>query len=377
MIPTTARATILIKRPGFKKDEDNQGSVRYDSWETPGLIKKVEVDLVMDETSRSRISFFDPNYRIADAFSGYTDTVVVAIYFGHDNDLGKPIFEGILAEIDRNLEDTTFTVYDLAFVMKLWKRTGYANKKDDLAIVQKLVTRNRTPEGRKLNFSRPLNPKKLEPHDTMTQDAQTDWEHMTERLRECGLHYYVRGDTVYAQYPVKQEAYKRPLGTYTPLSEGLLSGWEFSFHALTGKEGRPDLVADRRRGKTGKRVEGKAGPVSTTPVVAGEQEKDPLYSRLNIKQDMPKPSTSKLNARALAKRELEREHAFTGGFEEVLSVGFVRWDVLEVLEFAEIGQLHSGTYAIEAVRYRYKAGDLSRRIELHRDSKENVSTDNI
>lgn len=364
MIPTTARATILIERPG-------SAGQRYDSWDTPGLIKKVEVDLVMDESSRARIKFFDPDYKIADAFSGYADTVAVSIYLGHSDDLGKPIFEGLLTEISRNLDETLFTISDLAFVMKLWQRSAYKSKKSDLQIVQKLVNRNFTPEGRQLRFSPPPNPKKLEPH-SIAQDEQTDWEHMSERLREAGLHYYVRYDTVYARYPVTNDAYTRPQGSFSPLSEGLLEGWNFTFHSLTGKEGRPTVVADRRRGPAGKRVQGQDGPATatTTPI-----DSDPLYSRLNIRRDMPKPSKSKLNARAKAKRDLERERAFEGSFEEVLTDGFIRWDVLEVIEFLGIGRLHSGSYAIEAVRYRFEPGELSRRIELHRDSKENASAD--
>ncbi len=366
MIPIAARATILIERPGFT---DVQGSVRYDSWETPGLIKSVDVELVMDETSRARMKFFDPDFTLIDAFSGYTDKVTVSIYFGHDEDLGLPIFEGILTEIGRDRGLTSFTVSDLAFVMKLWKRTGYKNKKDDLAIVRDLVTRNLTPEGGKLQFSPPPSPKNLELHDAMTQDAQTDWEHITERLREAGLHYYVRFDTVYARYPA---GYGAPVLTLRPeKQEDLLDGWGFTFHTLAGRDGRPTVVAHRRRGVAGKRAEGKAGQASTTAIAATESGTDPLYSHLTVKKDMPRPSKSKLTARAIAQRELEREHAFDGSYETVLTPGFVRADVLETVRVEGVGRLQSGDYIIEAVKYHFAPGELSRRIELYRDVQGN------
>lgn len=347
--PATPHAIISIERPGFG---DGQGSAIYDSWEAKGLFKSVDIELSVDQSCRGVINFFDPNYRLIDAFSGSTERAVVKAYLGFGRNLGEPVFKGLLADVGRKRGETTFTVYDMAYVMKLEKKAGYKNRKDDLGIIRDLVTRN------SLQFSPPAKALKLEPHKAMMQDEQTDWEHMMERAREAGLHIFVRHDTVFARYPNSYSG--TPVLTIeAPKEPKLLNGWEFGYHTLVSRDGKPKVVTHRRRGVAGKRAEGQSS-VSTKAEV----------SHLHIKKDMPAPTKTKLSARAAAQKELEREHAYEGRAETIFPTSGKRPDVLDTVAVHGIGKLLSGDYIVDTARYRFAAGELSMSLDLYRDIKE-------
>jgi hypothetical protein len=360
--PATPRAVVDIQRPGLTGGQDK---VRYDSWNEKGLFKSVEIELSMDESSQAKMTFYDPENRVIDAFSGYTEKAVMKVYLGYGQELGEPVFKGVLACIDRRKGETSFTCYDMAFVMKLLKKTGYKNKKDDIAIIRELVTRNKTPNGNALRFS-PPEPKKLEPHSTMTQDEQTDWEHVMERAKQAGLHIYCRHDTVFARYP--SDTGIRVL-TVTPKDDDLLDGWEFTYHALTDRDSRPATVAHRRRGQAGKRVEGTAKGKAEIGHITAAQE----YTHLNIKHDHAQPSKSKLTARAQAQRELEREHAFQWSFEKIYPADGIRPDALDMVTAKGFDKLSSGDYFVESTRFKFAPGQLSLGIDGYRDAKEDAT----
>jgi hypothetical protein len=344
-IPATPRAIVKIDRPGFT---DGQSSIVYDSWETKRLIKEVDVELVTDESSQAVVKFFDPKYRLIDTFSDATAKAVVKVYLGYGQELGEPVFKGLLANVERDRRDTTFTAFDMAFVMKLEKRAGYKNKADDLAIIRGLVERN------KLKFEGPESPLKLEPHKAMMQDEQTDWAWMMERAHDAGLKIFVRHDTVFAKYPAK-------VGTpILTLRNGkdfeIIDGWGFMYHTLEDQDGKPKVVKHRRRGKAGKRIEGQSD--------VGQKGRE----EMSLKRDMASPTKSKLSRRAQAQKELEREHAFEGHIETLYPVDVdKRPDVRNTVELQAIGKLLSGKYICDAVNYRFAPGELSMGLDLYRD----------
>lgn len=339
-IPATPHAIVRIEAGE---------SVVYDSWEAKGLIKEVDVELVTDESSQGMIKFFDPKYRVADYFSDATAKAVVKIYLGYGQDLGEPVFKGILANIERDRRDTSFTAFDMAFAMKLEKRAGYKNKKDDLGIIRGLVERNPP-----LKFEGPETPLKLEPHKAMTQDQQTDWAWMMERAHDAGLKIFVRHDTVFAKYPAK-------VGTpILTLKNGkdfeIIDGWGFMYHTLEDQDGKPKVVKHRRRGKGGKRIEGQSD--------TGQKGRE----EMSLKRDIAGPTKSKLSKRAQAQKELEREHAFEGHIETLYPVDVdKRPDVRNTVELQAIGKLLSGKYICDAVNYRFAPGELSMGLDLYRD----------
>lgn len=360
-IPGNPHAIVTIDRPGFA---DGQSSVRWDSWETQRLIERIDVELVTDSSSKATISVFDSNYRVIDAFSDPTSSTIVHVYLGYGPDLGQPVFKGILGEINRTAKGTRFTCFDMAFVMKLEKRAGYRNKKDDLAIIRDLVT-GKDEQGKKkynLAFDAPQNPKTLE-HNAMMQAEQTDWEHMMERAQDAGLHIFVRHDTVFARYP--NDFTSTPVMTIRPSEDKtVLEGWEFRYDTPIDRDAKAKVVVHRARGKGGKRIEGQSG-VSTN--AKGVQ--------LVLKRDMANPSKSKLTKRAQAQKDLEREDTFKGDIETLFPVSGRRPDVLDTVRIEGIGKLLSAGgsdkpkngYIVGGVNYHFAPGELTMALDLYRD----------
>lgn len=346
-LPKNPHAIIQMDSPGFS---DGQGNVVWDSWDAPRLFESVNVELPTNESAEARWTFFDPKFRLIDAYSG-ADAVplsVVKVYLGYGQDLGEPIFKGLLAQVERGDSSTTFIAFDMGLKMKLIKKAGYHNKKDDLGILKGLAARNG------LEFEGPEKPLKLEPHKAMTQDEQTDWEHALERAQDAGLVIFVRQDTLFAKYPAK-------VGPPSLVLENrkdfvLLRNWDFQFRTPEHQDGRPRVIERRGRGKGGKRLSGKS--------------KDSNRGRENVvlKRDVPgKASKSKLSKRAQAQKELEREHAFSAHLETAFPLNGERLDVRNTIEINGIGKLFSGKYICDSVGYEFAPGKLGLNFELYRD----------
>lgn len=346
--PTSPRAVIEIQRPGFA---DGQGEIRWDSWEAKQLFERVEVDLTTNETSQVEWSFFDKDFKVIDAFAGESPVPMseVRVFLGYGQELGEPIFKGLLADVGRQTESTRFIAFDMGFKMKLVKKAGYKNKKDDLAIIRDLVTRNG------LQFEGPETPIKLEAHNAMMQDEATDWEHVLERARDAGLVIYVRHDTLFAKYPAK-------VGTPVTMLKNretdsmLLGDWEFNFHTPESQDGRPRVVKVRGRGKAGKRAEGQSDEATR-----GRE-------RIVLKKDVPgKATKSKLSKQAQAQKELEREHAFEGRVGMLMPADGSRVDVRDTVAIVGVGKLFSGKYICDRAFYRFGPGQLAIELDLYRD----------
>ena len=344
-----ARAVVEISRPGFT---DGQGSVRWDSWESKRLFKSVDVELVTNESSQAVWTLFDPDFKVIDTFAPTVPTQlsVIRIWLGYGQDLGEPVFKGLLAQVERSDRDTTFTAFDMAYKMKLEKKAGYKNKKDDLAILRELVTRNG------LQFEGPEYPKTLEPHSTAIQDEQTDWDWFSERARDAGLVFYVRHDTVFAKYPAKVGTPVLALRNRKDFT--IKPDFEFTFRTPENLDGKPKVVTHRRRGSAGKRVEGES---TTSP---GER------TDVVLKRDTAKASKSKLTKRAQAQKDLEREHAFEGHVEITMPANGTRPDYRNTIAIENVGKLFSGDYLCDVVNYFYGPGRLGVNLDLYRDIKE-------
>lgn len=348
-LPTNPHAIVEITRPGYS---DGQGQIIYDSWENPRLFKSVNVELSTNQSAEGRIEFFDPNFTLIDTFSG-EDAIPMAtvrIFLGYGQNLGEPVFKGLLAQIERGESSTSFIAYDMGFQMKLIKKAGYKNKKDDLAIIKALVERN------KLKFEGPEKPLKLEPHRAMAQDEQTDWEHALERAHDAGLVVFVRQDTFFAKYPAKVGT---PVLTLKNKQDFILRrDWDFIHRTPENQDGRPKQVLHRGRGKGGKRVEG------TSDVSQRGRES------VVLKRDISgKATKTKLSKRAQAQKELEREHAFEGRISTTFPINGERLDVRNTVKIEGIGKLFSGNYICNSVDYNFAPGTLGLNLELYRDIK--------
>lgn len=347
-LPNNPHAIIEFERPGFT---DGQGLIVWDSWQNPRLFQKVSVELPTNQSAQAAWEFFDPNFRLIDSFAGTNGIpmATVRVFLGYGQDLGEPLFKGVLAQIERGGSATSFTAFDMGFKMKLVKKAGYKNKKDDLAILKDLAARNG------LKFEGPEKPLKLEPHKAMMQDEQTDWEHSMERARDSGLVVFVRQDTFFAKYPAKVGS---PALTLENKKDFVLqSGWDFIYRTPENQDGRPRKVNVRGRGKGGKRIEGQSD-VSTR----GSEN-------VILKRDVSgKATKSKLTKRAQAQKELDREHAFEGRVETVFPLDGERLDVRNTIEVLNVGKLFSGKYVADTVGYTFEPGKLGLNLELYRDA---------
>lgn len=347
-LPNNPHAVIEILRPD---KSDGEGTIIWDSWEQERLFKTVEVDLPTNESAQARWEFFDPHFRIIDSFAKPEGIpmATVRVFLGYGKKLGEPVFKGLLAQIERGESSTTFISFDMGFKMKLVKKAGYKNKKDDLAILKDLAQRNG------LKFEEPEKPLKLEPHRAMMQDEQTDWEHSLERARDAGLVIFVRQDTLFAKYPATIE--KAVLKLKNREDFILTNKFDFIYRTPENQDGRARIVKMRRRGKGGKRVQGESN------ISNGERE------TIVLKQDVSRATKSKLSLRAQAQKDLEREHAFEGHVEIVYPPGGERLDVRNTINIAGIGKLFSGDYICDKVKYSYAPGKLGLTLDLYRDVK--------
>lgn len=352
IFPSNPRATIEVVRETIDKKTKKKTSesiITYDSWDAPRLFKSVEVELTTNAQSQAVWKIFDPKLRVINFFTtnNAVETFVFRVYLGFGYDLGEPVFKGILANVERDQSDTTFTIFDMGFKMKQFKKAGYHNKKNDLDILKLLAERN------ELLFSPPDKPKKLEPYRAVTQDEQTDWEHALERARESGLVLFVRQDTLFARYPAQLA---KPKLILQNRKADLFSDFEFVFRTPENQNVRPRIVKFRGRGKGGKRLEGKSS--------VNDKGTEPI----SIKRDIAgRVSKSKLSARAQAQKDLEREHAFEGRVTLPFIYPDVRLDVRDTVGIENIGNLFSQPYLCDTVKYTFGAGRMELSLDLYRD----------
>ncbi|HKO43326.1 MAG TPA: hypothetical protein VJU84_08550 [Pyrinomonadaceae bacterium] len=325
----------------------------WDSWKHSRLFSRVSVELPTNEAALGSLEALDKNFVFLNRYTKPEGvplaTVRIWMGFGPEIARTEPVFKGLLARVERGQAKTTLVAYDMALKMRLLKKTEY-HKGDDLKIMKKLVERNG------LKFQGPANPLKLEPHSSMSQDEQTDWEHVLERARESGLVVWVREDTLFADYPAKVSTPSRTL-TYRK-DFTLLRDWDFAFRVPENVEGRPKKVQVRGRGRGGKRLTGES------------DENSRGHEPVSIKRDLPRHTKKAASRRAQAQKELDREHAFTGRTNRITGSGFQRDDVRQTVRVLEIGKLFSGDYIVDRVNHEFVPGRLTTGYELYRDVKE-------
>ena len=341
-VPNNPHAIIEI--------EYGESTVTWDSWQQPRLFESVNIELPTNQSAEAKWKFFDKDFRAIDNFSSANGIPLstVRVFLGYGEDLGEPLFKGLLAQIERGDSSTSFTAFDMGFKMKLIKKAGYKNNSHDLSILKLLATRNG------LKFEGPEKPLKLEPHKAIMQDEQTDWEWAMERARDSGLVLFVRQDTLFAKYPAKVGT---PVLTLKNRKDFVIQpDWEFTYRTPENQDGRPRRVKTRGRGKGGKRIEGQSD-VSTR----GREN-------VILKRDVSGRATkSKLTKRAQAQKELDREHAFEGHVQLVFPPDGTRLDVRNTVAIENVGKLFSGKYICDTVSYDFEPGKLGLDLDLYRD----------
>lgn len=318
---------------------------RFDSFAKTKLFKGVDVELTANESSQATWKIFDEERRFINQWSR-PDGIArldISVWLGFGDDLGAAIFTGLLANAECDDDTTTFEFYDKGYLMRRVKRTAYHKGLDDLGVIAKLVRANG------LKFEGPDKPIKLDKHKSLIQDEQTDWEHARERADEAGLVLYVRGNTVYAKEAARTGEPKLIVNFATDTN--LLHGSSFRYRAPENQDGAPKSVETR-----GRRLRGR----SNVNARGTEQ--------LEIKRDLAIKSKRHADRRAQARKELQREHAFTGRLGLLPITRDMVLDTRATVEVRNRGILFNGRYLTEITSHTFAPGQLQSELNVYRDA---------
>ena len=331
------------------------GGTRYDSWLDAKLFEAVDVELATNEASEAEVRFFDPDpdYTIINSITqadGVAQaTVKVWLGFGELDAGAVPLFEGLLARVERDQHTTILRAYDNGFRMRKLQKTEHHNKVTYLGLIEKLAKRNG------LGFEGPENPPAQERH-SIKQEAKTDWALAMECAGEIGVVLFVRGNTLYAKTAAK---------TGEPLIKLhfredflLLDDFRLNCRVPENVEGRPAKVQVRARGRRGRRLKGDSA-VSPRG-----------HERVEIKNDLHTRSGRSAASRATARKELQREHAFTAELSILPAYQGPRVDVRKTVALAVLPKLFNGAWIVDRVVHRFAPGELTQQVSLFRDIPE-------
>lgn len=326
------------------------GGDRFDTWKDKQIVERVEVELATDMASEARFTCFDPRFRILDRYTTGDGVLqlVMFIYMGFGEDLGEPIFKGLLAAVERGDSDTTFTAYDMGYKMRKQLKNEYHQGINDLGIIEKLATRN------ELAFVGPDEPPALEVHPSMIQGSQNDWEHTMERARSSGFNIFVRQDTLFCKEPAK---IKDPILTLKYRKDFQIEhGLSLRYKLPENQQGRPKVTRRHGRKRGGRRLTGE----SKTHNRGHVQEE--------IRHDLAEHTKLYANRRAHAHKELQREPSFNCTIISVPPLPGVRPDVRNTIELQNLGKLFSGPYLCDKVRHEHTGNSFVTEYNLYRDS---------
>lgn len=330
------------------------GDRRFDTWKDKQLVKRVEVELATDMSSEATLTVFDPRFRILDEFS--TDDgvpeLVMRFYMGHGDDLGPPVFKGLLQRVEYGEAASTFIARDMGVKMKKDLEREYHQGLTDLGIIRKLATR------RGLGFKFVGSEPALETHESMIQDARMDWEHSMERARAAGFNLFVRQDTLFCGLPAKVSA---PILTLRYRKDfelvPAMHGFSLTYKLPENQQGRPKAVHVLTRGRGGRRLTGKSSEHSRGHKQFGRIARDPA-----------KPTKAYVDRRAHAHKELQREPSFNCRISSVPPLPGVRPDVRNTIQLENMGKLFSGPYLCDKVTHTHEgSGTFKTEYNLYRD----------
>lgn len=324
------------------------GGERFDSWTHTQLFAGVEVDLTTNEASAASWSVVDPDFGFINRWTSEDGIaeLPVRVWLGFGL-APRPVFEGLLARVERGAATTTFRAYDRSLPMRRVQKTEYHRNLTDGEIISKLARRNG------LNFEGPEPAVRLDKHRSEKQEAQTDWDYASQRAEEAGLVLYVRKGTLYAKEAAKTGeavltlAHKRDIY--------LKSDFSLGFKVPENQEGRPARVQVRSRGRGGRRLTGRA------------QEHERGTEHVEIKRDLRIKSQRQADRRAEARKALQREHAFSCTVSLLPAFEGALPDVRQTVALAELGRLFSGKYLVDRARYSFRPGRMDGSLELYRD----------
>jgi hypothetical protein len=322
---------------------------RYDTWQDKQIVKLVEVELATDMSSEAKFTCYDPRFKILDRYSTSEGVprLLVLVYMGFGQDLGAPVFKGLLDKVERGDTDTTFIFGDMGLKMRGGLNNEYHKALDDLQIISKLARRNG------LGFEGPDKAVDLEKHPSMIHDSKNDWEHTMERGRSSGFNIFVRQDTLFAKEPAKVGA---PILTLKNRKDFWMEhDFSLTYKLPENQQGRPKVVHRRGRRRGGHRLTGESS--------AHNRGHHPV----EIRHDVAEHTKKYIDRRAHAHKELQREPSFNCTVKSIPPLPGLRPDVRNTIELQGLGRLFSGLYICDKVRHTHGGDTFVTEYNLYRD----------
>ncbi|MBX6772799.1 MAG: hypothetical protein IRY83_13795 [Chloroflexi bacterium] len=317
---------------------------RFDSFTNRALFEHVEVDLTTGQASEAIWRVFDPEFAWLDRWINSAGLRVLPVRIWLGADRLHEVFQGLLARVEHGRGATTFRFYDMSFRMRLEQKTRYHKNVNDLEIIGQLARENG------LGFDGVSI--RLERHRSIMQDGRTDWDFALERATDAGLVLFTRGQTLYAREAAKTGT---PVLTLRYRDDFVMThDFDLQYRVPENQEGRPGAVETRTRGRGGRRLSGRTA-------------RDRGTGQVEIKRDVAVKSRRAADARAEARKALEREHAFQASVVLLSSYDGPRPDVRDTVELANVGKLFSGRWLVDRVTHAFGPGRLDTRLELYRD----------
>ena len=197
------RARILIGEETLSADkrrpEIEEGAfTTFDSFTDKSFFAGLTVELTTGKASQAEFTVADEDYSFIDSYTRSDGVMPCAayIYLGYGEELGEPVFEGLLAAVEHNDGMSTFCFYDRSLRMKLEEKTEH-HKGLDTDVMRKLVERNG------LNCMFVDKSIKGLPLKAKMQEAQTDWDLLMSLTQDAGLMVWIRGNTLYLARPAR------------------------------------------------------------------------------------------------------------------------------------------------------------------------------
>jgi hypothetical protein len=216
-------------------------SATYDSVTHESFFAGVSVELTTDKASEAEWTVVDEGLSFLDSYTNDDGVLPCAasIYLGYSEELGEPVFEGLLAAVEHTDGLTTLCFYDRSLRMKLEDKTE-PHTGSDLDVMRKLVERNG------LNFVPADSSIKGLPLKAKMQDGATDYEFFTSLARDAGLVSYVRGHTLFVARPARVSD---PVLTLKRRDVFALKGEHLRYEMPENVDGSPASVEVRARGR--------------------------------------------------------------------------------------------------------------------------------
>ena len=328
--------------------EEGAFTLFFDSFTDKSFFTGVSVELTTDKTSQAEVTFVDEDHALINSCTREDGVrpLGASIYLGYGQQMGEPVFEGLLAAVEHSGHKTTLCFYDRGLRMKLEEKTEY-HKGLDIDVMKTLVERNG------LNFvlaDKTIKGLRLK---SDMQQGETDWDYLLGLARDAGLVVWVRGGTLFVARPARVG---EPVLTLDERDQMLLEGESLRYE-MPENAGSPASVEVRYRDRGGKRGSGFS--------IQRQRGRKKVITRQSINE----LSKSEAQRRAQAIYDLESEPSFTCQVRTLFLPSTRHVTTRQTVWLLNRGKLFSGLYLVDSVHMNLEAGSgMTMDFDLVRDA---------